>query len=123
MMYEPINALGGPLEPCSTKPLTGFYRDGSCQTGEDNPGVHAVCIYATEEFLEYSKSVGNDLSTPIPQYNFAGVKPGQSWCLSGPRFVQAVKDGHAPGIFIHSTHQAMLKLIDLETLKKYALDL
>lgn len=122
-MYEPINALGGPLEPCSTKPLTGFYRDGSCQTGPDNPGVHAVCIYATEAFLAYSKAVGNDLSTPLPQYNFAGVKPGQSWCLSGPRFVQAVKDGHAPGIFIHSTHQAMLQLIDLETLKKYALDL
>ena len=122
-MFEPINALGGPLEPCSTKPLTGFYRDGSCQTGKDNPGVHAVCIYATEEFLAYSKAVGNDLSTPLPQYNFAGVKPGQSWCLSGPRFVQAVKDGYAPGIFIHSTHQAMLQLIDLETLKKYALDL
>jgi len=122
-MYEPINALGGPLEPCSTKPMTGFYRDGSCQTGRDNPGVHAVCIYVTKEFLEYSKAVGNDLSTPLPQYNFAGVKPGESWCLSGPRFVQAVKDGHAPGIFIHSTHQAMLQLIDLETLKKYALDL
>ena len=122
-MFEPINALGGPLEPCSTKPLTGFYRDGSCQTGKDNPGVHVVCIYATEEFLEYSKAVGNDLSTPLPQYNFVGVKAGQSWCLSGPRFVQAVKDGKAPGIFIHATHQAMLQLIDLETLKKYALDL
>jgi uncharacterized protein (DUF2237 family) len=122
-MYEPINALGGPLEPCSTKPLTGFYRDGSCRTGKDNPGVHAVCIYATQAFLDYSKAAGNDISTPLPQYNFAGVKAGQSWCLSGPRFVQAVKDGKAPGIFIHSTHQAMLQLIDLETLKKYALDL
>ncbi len=122
-MFEPINALGGPLEPCSTKPLTGFYRDGSCQTGKNNPGVHAVCIYATEEFLAYSKKVGNDLSTPMPQYNFVGVKAGQSWCLSGPRFVQAVQDGQAPGIFIHSTHQAMLQLIDLETLKKHALDL
>jgi uncharacterized protein (DUF2237 family) len=122
-MYEPINALGGPLEPCSTKPLTGFYRDGSCRTGRDNPGVHAVCIYATQAFLDYSKAAGNDISTPLPQYNFAGVKAGQSWCLSGPRYVQAVKDGKAPGIFIHSTHQAMLQLIDLETLKKYALDL
>jgi len=122
-MYEAINALGGPLEPCSIDPLTGFYRDGSCQTGEDNPGVHAVCIYATQEFLDYSKEAGNDLSTPMPQYNFAGVKAGQSWCLSGPRFVQALKDGKAPHIFIHSTHQAMLQLVDLETLKKYALDL
>jgi len=122
-MFEPINALGGSLEPCSTKPMTGFYRNGSCQTGKENPGVHAVCIYATEKFLAYSKQAGNDLSTPMPQYNFVGVKPGQSWCLSGPRFVQAVKDGQAPGIFIHSTHQAMLQLIDLDTLKKYALDL
>ena len=122
-MYEPINALGGPLEPCSIDPLTGFYRDGSCKTGKENAGVHAVCIYATQEFLDYSKESGNDLSTPMPQYNFAGVKAGQSWCLSGPRFAQAVKDGKAPHIFIHSTHQAMLELVDLETLKKYALDL
>ena len=122
-MYPSINALGTPLEPCSLNPITGFYRDGSCQTGKNNPGVHAVCIYATEEFLHYSKSVGNDLSTPMPQYNFVGVKSGESWCLSGPRFVQAVQDDQAPGIFIHSTHQAMLELTNLETLKKYALDL
>jgi len=122
-MYESINALGGPLEPCSIDPKTGFYRDGSCNCGQDNPGVHAVCIYATKEFLEYSKQAGNDISTPMPQFNFPGVKPGQSWCLSGPRFVQAVKDGHPPQIFIHSTHKAILELIDLETLKKCALDL
>jgi len=122
-MYPAINALGLPLEPCSLNPMTGFYRDGSCQTGENNPGVHAVCIYATEAFLSYSKAVGNDLSTPMPQYNFVGVKPGESWCLSGPRFVQAVQDGQAPRIFIHATHQAMLELTDLQTLKKYALDL
>jgi uncharacterized protein (DUF2237 family) len=122
-MFEPINVLGGPLEPCSLDPLTGFFRDGSCQTGSENPGIHAVCIYATQTFLDYSKEVGNDLSTPMPQYNFAGVKAGQSWCLSGPRFVQALHDGKAPNIFIHSTHQAMLGLVNLETLKKYALDL
>ena len=122
-MYPTINALGLPLEPCSLNPITGFYRDGSCQTGKNNPGVHAVCIYATEAFLSYSKAVGNDLSTPMPQYNFVGVKPGESWCLSGPRFVQAVQDGQAPRIFIHATHQAMLELTDLQTLKKYALDL
>ena len=122
-MNETLNVLGEPLEPCSLKPLTGFYRDGSCNTEEDNPGVHAICIYATDEFLDYSKKVGNDLSTPMPQYNFAGVKAGQSWCLSGPRFVQAHKDGMAPHIFIHATHQRMLELIDLDTLKKYAIDL
>ncbi len=122
-MFKSINVLGEPLEPCSLDPLTGFYRDGSCQCGPDNPGIHAVCIYATQEFLDYSKQAGNDISTPMPQYNFPGVKAGQSWCLSGPRFVQAVKDGMAPQIFIHSTHQAILQLIDIDTLKKYALDL
>ena len=117
------NVLGEPLEPCSLKPLTGFYRDGTCTSLANNPGVHAVCIYATEEFLAYSKKVGNDLSTPNLAFNFAGVKPGQSWCLSGPRFVQAHKDGMAPQIFIHATHERMLELIDLETLKSYAIDL
>ncbi|MCH9814430.1 MAG: DUF2237 domain-containing protein [Epsilonproteobacteria bacterium] len=117
------NVLGEPMEPCSLKPLTGFYRDGSCNTGDDNPGVHAVCIYATEKFLTYSKAVGNDLSTPIPQYNFAGVKPGESWCLSGPRFVEAVMNKQAPQIFIHATHEKMLELIDIETLKACAIDL
>ncbi|MFT7878931.1 MAG: DUF2237 domain-containing protein [Sulfurimonas sp.] len=122
-MSGPLNVRGEPLEPCSLKPLTGFYRDGSCFSDENNPGYHAVCIYATEEFLAYSKKVGNDLSTPIPEYQFAGVKPGQSWCLSGPRFIQALRDGMAPNIFIHATHERMLELVDLETLKKYAIDL
>ena len=117
------NVLGLPLEPCSLKPLTGYYRDGTCTSLPDNRGVHAVCIYATEEFLAYSKEVGNDLSIPMPQYNFEGVKPGQSWCLSGPRWVQALQDGMAPKIFIHATHERMLELVPLETLKKYAIDL
>jgi len=117
------NVLGTPLEPCSLKPLTGYYRDGSCFSGDDNPGIHAVCIYATKEFLEYSKNVGNDLSTPIPEYNFPGVKPGESWCLGGYNFLRAIKDGMAPGIFLHSTHERILDLIDLDTLKKYALDI
>lgn len=123
MMDESLNVLGEPLEPCSLKPLTGFHRDGFCNTGDHNPAVHAVCIYATEEFLEYSKKVGNDLSTPIPEYNFAGVKPGQSWCLGGHSFVKAHLDGKAPQIFIHATHKKMLELIDLEILKQYAIDL
>lgn len=118
-----LNVLGELMEPCSLKPLTGFYRDGHCNTGENNPGIHAVCIYATIEFLEYSKAVGNDLSTPMPQYNFDGVKAGQSWCLSGPRFVEAIMNDKAPNIFIHATHQKMLELVDLSVLKKYAIDL
>lgn len=122
-IYEELNALGGILEPCSLDPLTGFYRSGTCKVTSENKGIHAVCIYATQEFLTYSKQTGNDLSTPMPQHNFPGVKPGQSWCLSGPRFAQAVKDGMAPQIFIHSTHQAILQLVDLETLKMCAIDL
>ena len=122
-IYEELNALGEPLEPCSLDPLTGFYRNGTCKVTAENKGIHAVCIYATEEFLAYSKKAGNDISTPMPQYNFPGVKPGESWCLSGPRFAQAVKDGMAPKIFIHSTHQAILQLVDLETLKACAIDL
>ncbi len=122
-MNEIKNVLGEPLEPCSMKPLTGFYRDGSCLSLEDNQGIRAVCIYATEEFLIYSKSVGNDLSTPMPQWNFVGVKAGESWCLSGPRFVQALADGKAPRIFIHATHERMLELVDLDILKEYAIDL
>jgi len=122
-IYEELNALGEPLEPCSLDPMTGFYRTGTCKVTPENKGVHAVCIYATQEFLAYSKQAGNDISTPMPQYGFPGVKPGQSWCLSGPRFAQAVKDGMAPKIFIHSTHQAILQLVDLETLKSCAIDL
>lgn len=122
-MKEKLNALGGPLEPCSVNPLTGFYRDGCCFSGKDNDGVHAVCIYATKEFLEYSKEAGNDLSTPVPEYNFPGVKPGESWCLGGYSFVKAHQEGKAPKIFIHSTHERILELIDLETLKSYAIDL
>ena len=122
-IYEELNALGEPLEPCSLDPLTGFFRSGSCQVTKENKGVHAVCIYATKEFLEYIKQAGNDLSTPMPQYNFAGVKAGESWCLSAGYFIQSIKDGMAPHIFIHSTHQAILQHVDLETLKKLAIDL
>ncbi|MDD2789502.1 MAG: DUF2237 domain-containing protein [Sulfurimonas sp.] len=121
--YEELNVLGEPLEPCSLDPLTGFFRTGSCKVTPENKALHAVCIYATKEFLEYSKKAGNDLSTPMPEHNFAGVKPGQSWCLSGGYFIQSIKDGMAPHIFIHATHQAILQHVDLETLKKLAIDL
>ena len=122
-MDKSINVLGEALEPCSINPITGFHRDGYCNTGNHNPAIHAVCIYATQEFLDYSKEVGNDLSTPLPQYNFAGVKAGESWCLGGHSFVKAHRDGKAPKIFIHSTHKKMLELMDIDTLKSYAIDL
>lgn len=117
------NALGGILEPCSLDPLTGFFRTGSCECGPQNQGIHMVCIYATQEFLTYSKAVGNDLSTPMPKHNFPGVKVGESWCLNGPSFVRALQEGIDVKIFIHSTHENILKLIDLESLKKCAIDL
>jgi len=122
-MQEMLNVLGEPLEPCSVNPLTGFYRDGNCFSGKNNPAMHAVCIYATQEFLDYSKEVGNDLSTPMPEHNFQGVKAGESWCLGGYSFLKAHESGMAPQIFIHSTHERMLELMDLETLKSYAVDL
>ncbi|MCH9740051.1 MAG: DUF2237 domain-containing protein [Epsilonproteobacteria bacterium] len=122
-MFKPLNVFGEPLEPCSMNPMTGYYRDGSCNSGIDNPAWHMVCIYATEEFLAYSKRVGNDLSTPLPQYGFEGIKAGDSWCLAAGNFIRAMKDGMAPKIFLHSTHQAILEYISLDTLKKYAIDL
>ena len=117
-----LNVLGTALEPCSLNPMTGFYRDGSCHDKGNENCVHLVCIYASKEFLQYIKSVGNDLSTPIPQYNFAGVKPGESWCLSAPWFFKSIEDNMAPNIFLHSTHQRVLEIIPLEVLKKFALD-
>lgn len=118
-----LNAMGGILEPCSLEPLTGFFRSGSCQAGKDNEAIHTVCVYATKEFLSYSKAIGNDLSTPMPQYNFPGVKEGDSWCVNAISFMKAVKDGIDVKIFIHSTHENILQFIDLESLKKYAIDL
>ena len=104
-------------------PVTGFYRDGSCNSGMDNQAWHMVCIQATQEFLDYSKRVGNDLSTPMPQYGFKGIKAGDRWCLATGNFIRAINAGHAPQIFLHSTHQIILEVINLERLKEYALDL
>ena len=121
-MFKPLNVFGQPLKQCSVKPMTGFYRDGSCNSGLDNQAWHMVCVLATVEFLEYSKNVENDLSTPMPQYGFEGVKAGDSWCLAISNFMRALQAGKAPQIFLNSTHQAVLDVIDLDTLKKYALD-
>jgi len=121
-MFKPLNVFNEPLQSCSTKPMTGFYRDGSCNSGIDNQGRHTVCILATAEFLEYSKKVGNDLSTPMPQYGFAGVKAGDRWCLARGNFLRSIQQGHAPKVFLESTHIAILEDIDLETLKGYAIE-
>ncbi len=117
---KPKNVLGGELRSCCTDPMTGFYRDGYCRTGADDTGRHTVCILATDEFLTYSKSVGNDLSTPMPQYAFPGVKDGDKWCLCVTRWQQALEDGAAPLVDLEATHESALQVVRLEDLKQYA---
>ena len=119
----PRNVLGGPLQPCSERPLTGFYRDGCCNTGDDDLGVHAVCVQVTAEFLTFSQSRGNDLTTPHPEFGFAGLKPGDRWCLCAARWVEALQAGVAPRLVLTATHEAMLDYAPLSELKKYAIDL
>ncbi|HVY32919.1 MAG TPA: DUF2237 domain-containing protein [Caulobacteraceae bacterium] len=116
------NVLGGELEPCSRNPVTGFFRNGCCETGPDDLGLHTVCAVMTAEFLAYSKSVGNDLSTPQPAYHFPGLKPGDRWCLCAPRWKEALDDGHAPPLVLAATHEETLAIVTLGVLKDYAAD-
>jgi len=118
-----INVLGGELESCSLDPLTGFYRTGCCENHGDDPGVHVICVVMTDEFLVYSKSVGNDLSTPMPQYGFAGLKPGDRWCLCASRWKEALDAGAAPQVVLEATHAVTLHVVSLDDLKKYAVRL
>ncbi len=118
-----LNVLGGKLEACSIKPMTGFYRNGCCDTGTEDIGSHTVCILATAEFLEFSKSRGNDLSTPMKAFGFAGLKPGDRWCLCAPRWQEALEAGKAPRVVLRATHQGALDYCSLADLKKYAIDL
>lgn len=117
------NVLGTDLEPCSFDPLTGFYRNGCCDTGSEDVGLHTVCIEATAEFLEFSASVGNDLSTPMPEYNFAGIKPGDRWCLCASRWQQAFEAGKAPLVVLASTHATTLEWCDADGLRAHAVEL
>ena len=116
------NVLGEPLTPCCTRPMTGFYRTGSCEVGPDDHGVHAVCVEVTEEFLDFSKDRGNDLSTPKPEFGFPGLKSGDRWCLCAARWQEALEAGMAPHVLLQSTHEAALQFCKLEDLKKFALD-
>ncbi|HET8848313.1 MAG TPA: DUF2237 domain-containing protein [Marinobacter sp.] len=118
-----LNVLGEPLEPCGSDPKTGFYRDGCCNTGPDDLGNHTVCAIVTEDFLDYSRAAGNDLSTPRPEYSFPGLKPGDSWCLCAGRWQQAFDAGCAPRVKLRATHQRALKACDLNDLKRHAADL
>ena len=121
-MGEAKNVLGGPLAPCSTAPMTGFYRDGCCNTGAGDFGRHVVCAQMTESFLSYTRAQGNDLSTPVPAFQFPGLKPGDRWCLCAARWQEALADGVAPPVILAATHAAALETVDLAELKANALD-
>jgi uncharacterized protein (DUF2237 family) len=115
-----INVLGGVLEPCSTRPVTGFYRDGCCNTGAEDIGLHTVCVVLTAEFLLFSKSRGNDLSTPMPQYGFPGLNPGDRWCLCASRWKEAFDANVAPQVVLEATHAVTLHVVSLGDLKQHA---
>ena len=121
-MPQASNVLGEPLQTCSTDPMTGFYRDGCCNTGAQDVGLHLVCIEATDEFLAFSKSRGNDLSTPIPAYQFPGLTEGDRWCLCVQRWQEAHEAGFAPRVHLEATHISALEFVDLELLQEYAID-
>ena len=115
-----INVLGTKLEMCNCSPMTGWYRDGKCRTDISDQGMHTVCAVITEQFLRYSKAQGNDLSTPMPQYDFPGLKEGDHWCLCAPRWLEAYADGMAPLIILEATEESTLKIINLEILLQFA---
>jgi hypothetical protein len=119
----PRNVLGGPLATCSDRPRTGFYRDGCCNTGPEDRGLHTVCVATTAEFLAFSKARGNDLSTPVPEFDFPGLRPGDRWCLCAARWQEALEAGKAPRVVLAATHEATLEVCRLVDLKKHALDL
>jgi uncharacterized protein len=120
-MSEAKNVLGTNLEICCTSPMTGYYRDGLCNTGGQDFGMHVVCAQMTDEFLEFTKLQGNDLSTPVPEYNFPGLKKGDRWCLCAARWQEALEAGFAPPVVLAATHARALEACNLEDLKKHAL--
>jgi uncharacterized protein (DUF2237 family) len=117
------NVLGGPLQSCGDDPLTGFFRDGCCNTGPQDIGLHVVCTRVTEAFLQFSARQGNDLTTPHPEFGFAGLKPGDQWCLCAERWQEAFEQDAAPPVVLAATHEAALTIVSLDDLKKFALDL
>jgi uncharacterized protein (DUF2237 family) len=121
--HPKLNVLGEPLEVCSLHPLTGHTRSGACETGPQDIGSHTVCAEVTREFLEFSRDHGNDLITPLPEYDFPGLSPGDRWCLCAARWREALKAGVAPPLALRATHVRALQTVDMETLKRHALDL
>lgn len=120
---QSVNVLGEPLGLCGDDPVTGFFRDGLCNTCDEDTGSHTVCVEMTTRFLEYSRFKGNDLSTPMPEFGFPGLQEGDHWCLCAGRWLQAYRDGMAPRVFLTRTHQRALEIVPLELLKEYAADL
>lgn len=120
MDHDALNVLGEPLQACSFDPVTGFYRDGCCHTGPDDVGTHVVCARVTADFLAFSQAVGNDLSTPRPEWRFPGLKPGDRWCLCVRRWKEALTAGVAPPVILEATHASTLEFVDLETLQRHA---
>ena len=121
-MTSARNVIGGELKTCCTSPMTGFYRDGTCSTGAGDIGAHVVCAKMTEEFLAFTKSRGNDLSTPVPAFNFPGLKPGDCWCLCALRWKEALDAGVAPPVVLSATHASAVEYVSLDELKQHALD-
>ncbi|MEZ4299241.1 MAG: DUF2237 domain-containing protein [Polyangiaceae bacterium] len=117
------NVLGGPLADCSKSPMTGFFRDGCCNTSDEDRGSHTVCVVMTAEFLLFSKSRGNDLSTPVPEFQFPGLKAGDRWCLCAARWREALAAGRAPLVVLTATHERALEIVDLADLKRHAIDM
>lgn len=121
-MSEARNVLGGPLAVCCIKPMTGFFRTGCCETSREDAGSHTVCALLTKEFLEYSKDMGNDLTTPAPAFGFPGLKPGDRWCLCVARWKEALDAGVAPQVILAATHEAALRVVTLDELRGHALE-
>ncbi len=121
-MRASLNVFGEPLIACSMNPMTGFYRNGCCDTGPEDRGLHTVCAVMTNEFLEFSKEMGNDLSTPMPAYGFPGLKEGDRWCLCALRWLEAYENGMAPKVVLEATHQLVLEFLPFEELKKFQVD-
>lgn len=119
---DDINVLGGPLEPCGTDPLTGFFRDGCCRTSPEDVGSHTICAVVTEEFLSHQRQIGNDLTTPVPHYHFPGLVPGDRWCVTASNWLRAHYDGAAAFVVLASTHRSVLELVPLEVLSEHAVD-
>jgi uncharacterized protein (DUF2237 family) len=122
-MDQSVNVFGEQLESCNENPLTGFFRDGCCNTSDQDTGSHTVCVEASQEFLEFSRLRGNDLSTPRPEFGFSGVRPGDRWCLCAARWLEAHQQGMAPRIYLTRTHQRALEIVPMELLREYAVDL